>query len=110
MYGYHAKRSESGPSSIYGLPLDPTSPDRTLTLRDDRLDFPGLLDTAAACRRGGARLRLVDQGRLPVSELEWLGEAGAAVVFLRQGPRRRRRAGPHPQGHAPRRRRDRVLP
>jgi hypothetical protein len=79
MYGYHAKRSESGPSSIYGLPLDPTSPDRTLTLRDDRLDFPGLLDTAAACRRGGARLRLVDQGRLPVSELEWLGEAGAAV-------------------------------
>jgi hypothetical protein len=79
MYGYHAKKMESAPLSIYGLPLDPTSPDRTLTLRDDRLDFSGLLDTAAACRREGARLRLVDQGRLTVSELEWLGEAGAAI-------------------------------
>jgi hypothetical protein len=79
MYGYHAKRSEAAPSFVYGLPLDPTSPDRTLTLRDDRLEFPGLLDTAAACRREGARLRLVDQGRLTVSELEWLGEAGASI-------------------------------
>jgi hypothetical protein len=79
MYGHHAKSTDAAPLSIAGLPLDPTSPDRTLTVRDDRLDFSGLLDAASACRRASARLRLVDQGRLSVSELEWLGEAGAAV-------------------------------
>ena len=79
MYGPHAKDAESASPCIYGLPLDPTSPDRTITVRDDRLEFPALLDAAAACRREGARLRLVDQGRLSVSELEWLGEAGASV-------------------------------
>jgi hypothetical protein len=79
MYGDHAKSPEAAPSSVAGLPLDPTSPDRTLTVRDDRLDFPGLMDAASACRRAYARLRIVDQGRLPVSELEWLGEAGASI-------------------------------
>jgi hypothetical protein len=79
MYGTHSKDPESARLSVSDLPLDPTSPERTLTLRDDRLDFPGLMDAAASCRRHGARLRLVDEGRLSVSELEWLGEAGADV-------------------------------
>jgi hypothetical protein len=65
--------------AVSELPLDPTSTERTVTLRDDRLDFPGLLDAASSCRRRDARLRIVDQGRLSVSELEWLGEAGAGI-------------------------------
>jgi len=79
MYGMHTTNPESAYPSVSDLPLDPTSPERTVTLRDDRLDFPGLMDAAAACRRSGARLRLVDEGGLTVSELEWLGEAGASV-------------------------------
>lgn len=46
-------------------------------VRDDQSDFPALLDMAKACRRSGGRLKLVDSGKLPPSELEWLGEAGA---------------------------------
>ena len=79
MYGPHAKDAESASPCIYGLPLDPTSPDRTITVRDDRLEFPALLDAAAACRREGARLRLVDQGRLSVSELRTLATVSCAT-------------------------------
>ncbi len=79
MYGTHTTDPESADPSVSDLPLDSTSPERTVTLRDDRLDFPGLMDAAASCRRRGARLRLVDEGGLTVSELEWLGEAGADV-------------------------------
>jgi hypothetical protein len=79
MYGTHSTDPEPADSSVSDLPLDPTSPERTVTLRDDRLDFSGLMDAAASCRRRGARLRLVDEGGLTVSELEWLGEAGADV-------------------------------
>jgi hypothetical protein len=61
------------------LPLDARPGFRTLTLRDDRLDFAGFGDAAASCRRRRARLRLIDQGRFSVSELEWLGEAGAEI-------------------------------
>ncbi len=79
MYGRNAADRESADPSVSNLPLDPTSPERTVTLRDDRLDFPGLMDAAAACRRRRAHLRLVDEGGLSVSELEWLGQAGADV-------------------------------
>jgi hypothetical protein len=79
MYATPTTDPESAFPSVSDLPLDPTSPERTVTLRDDRLDFPGLMDAAASCRRRGARLRIIDQGGLPVSELEWLGEAGADV-------------------------------
>ncbi len=79
MYGRQATDPDSADPCVSNLPLDPTSPERTVTLRDDRLDFPGLMDAAAACRRRRARLRIVDEGGLSVSELEWLGEAGAAV-------------------------------
>jgi len=79
MYGTHAKDPESAYSSAGDLPFDATSPERTVTLRDDRFDFSGLMDAAASCRRVRARLRLVDRGRLPVSEMEWLGQAGADI-------------------------------
>jgi len=46
-------------------------------VRDDQFDFPALLDTAKACRRRGGRLKLIDSGKRSLSELEWLGEAGA---------------------------------
>lgn len=58
------------------LPLDARPGCRTLTLRDDRLDFPGFADAAASCRRRRARFRLIDQGRFSTSELEWLAETG----------------------------------
>ncbi len=61
------------------LPLDPASPERTLTLRDDRFDFASFGDAVRSCRARGARLRLIDEGRLAVRELEWLGEAGADI-------------------------------
>jgi len=46
-------------------------------VRDDQSDFFPLLDAAQACRRAGGRLKIVDSGKLKISELEWLGEAGA---------------------------------
>lgn len=61
------------------LPLDSRPGYRTLTLRDDRLDFPGFVDAAASCRRRRARFRLIDQGRFSTSELEWLAEAGTGL-------------------------------
>ncbi|MDD8026285.1 MAG: hypothetical protein PHI34_07215 [Acidobacteriota bacterium] len=61
------------------LPLDARPGFRTLTLRDDRLDFAGFGDEASSCRRRRARLRLIDLGRFSVSELEWLGEAGTDI-------------------------------
>ncbi len=72
--------SADGPSvETDDLPLDARPGPRTLTLRDDRLDFAGFSDAAASCRRRKARLRLIDQGRFSISELEWLGEAGADI-------------------------------
>lgn len=83
-------RPDAGPSSPSAsadelplraddLPLDARPGPRTLTLRDDRLDFACFGDAAASCRRRRARLRLIDQGRFSVSELEWLGEAGTDI-------------------------------
>jgi len=64
---------------ISDFPLDPASDGTTLTLRDDRLAFPAFIDAASSCRRRGIRFRLIDQGRLTPSELEWLGQAGADI-------------------------------
>lgn len=102
------------------LPLDPRSHGRTLTLRDDRLDFVSFGDAAASCRARRARLRLIDQGRFSVRELEWLAEAGADIytsdragrelsgLVLIRGAARRGRAilahfqhGPLEAGEAP---------
>jgi hypothetical protein len=79
MYGSHKPDSESALPSASDLPLDPSTDHPTVTLRDDRLAFPGFMDAAASCRRRRVRFRLIDQGRLPPSELEWLGEAGADI-------------------------------
>jgi len=46
-------------------------------VRDDQSDFPTLLDAVKACRGAGRRFQLIDSGKLSLSELEWLGEAGA---------------------------------
>jgi hypothetical protein len=48
-------------------------------VRDDEADFPSLRDAARRRRGRAARLRVVDSGKLTVSELEWLGEAGAEL-------------------------------
>lgn len=74
-------RADELPLQADDLPLDARPGRRTLTLRDDRLDFPCFGDAAASCRRRRARLRLIDQGRFSISELEWLGEAGADVYM-----------------------------
>jgi hypothetical protein len=46
-------------------------------VRDDQSDFPSLLDAVKASRGAGGRFKLIDSGKLSLSELEWLGEAGA---------------------------------
>jgi hypothetical protein len=50
-----------------------------VTSRDDQNDFFAFLDSAKLCRRTGGRFRLIDTGKFSLSELEWLGEAGADV-------------------------------
>lgn len=50
---------------------------RETTVRDDQHEFPALLDAAKTCRSTGSRFRLIDTGKLSLSEVEWLGEAGA---------------------------------
>jgi hypothetical protein len=57
--------------------LNDASPAGKLVLRDDQAEFAALLDAAKACRARRSRLHLFDSGRLTVSELEWLGRAGA---------------------------------
>jgi hypothetical protein len=48
-----------------------------ITIRDDQADFAVLLDAAKVCRESGGRFRLIDTAKLGLSELEWLGQAGA---------------------------------
>ncbi len=50
-----------------------------LTVRDDQHEFSTLVDAIRICRRKGSRFRLIDTGKLGLSELEWLGEAGADI-------------------------------
>lgn len=57
---------------------DPNSPAETrdVIIRDDRTDFHSLLDVLEDRRPRGGRVRLVDSGRFPIAEVEWLAEAG----------------------------------
>lgn len=48
-----------------------------ITIRDDQYDFPWVLDAVRRCRKRGFRFRLVDSGKFDISQLEWLGKAGA---------------------------------
>ncbi len=48
-----------------------------ITVRDDQYEFPWILDSVKLCRKKGARFRLVDSGKLDLSQLEWLAGAGA---------------------------------
>ena len=48
-----------------------------ITVRDDQYDFPCLLDSVKICRKKGFRFRLIESGKLSLSQLEWLAEAGA---------------------------------
>ncbi|MEW5901788.1 MAG: hypothetical protein AB1715_10035 [Acidobacteriota bacterium] len=50
---------------------------QAITTRDDQNEFPAFLDAAKLCRRSRGRFRLIDTGKLSLSELEWLGESGA---------------------------------
>jgi hypothetical protein len=50
---------------------------RDITVRDDRLEFPALLDTVRRFRDRRHRFRLIDTGRFSSFELEWLAAAGA---------------------------------
>lgn len=52
---------------------------KDLTVRDDQFVFSVVLDATKICRRRGGRFRLIDTGKLSLSELEWLGEAGADI-------------------------------
>jgi hypothetical protein len=75
--------SDVGPGSLadaggVGVRQDPPlSADPVI--RDDAADFPALRDAAKSRRGSGSPLRIIDSGKLPVPELEWLGRAGAAV-------------------------------
>ncbi len=61
--------------------IEPNSPadTRDVIIRDDRTDFPSLLDAVKDRAAAGARVRLVDTGKFGLSQLEWLGEAGADI-------------------------------
>jgi hypothetical protein len=48
-----------------------------ITVRDDRFEFPLLLDTVRRFRGRTHRFRLIDTGRFSSFELEWLAGAGA---------------------------------
>jgi hypothetical protein len=50
-----------------------------LVVRDDAADFPALRDAAKSRRGSGSPLKVIDAGKLPAPELEWLGRAGAAI-------------------------------
>jgi hypothetical protein len=58
---------------------NPTSSSGDLVLRDDQAEYSALLDAAKERSALGARLKLIDAGRLPAFELEWLGLAGSEI-------------------------------
>lgn len=59
--------------------LEQAGAGKTLTVRDDQMDYPWLLDAARLCRKKGGRFRLVDSGSLESARMEWLAEAGADI-------------------------------
>lgn len=62
--------------------IEPNSPadKRDVIIRDDRTDFPSLLDDVKDRAAAGGRVTLVDTGKFGLSQLEWLGEAGADLA------------------------------
>jgi hypothetical protein len=50
-----------------------------IVIRDDQLNFAGLLDLVKERRKNRGRLKLVDSGAFDASKLEWLGQAGADI-------------------------------
>ena len=50
-----------------------------LVVRDDAADFPALRDAAKSRRGSGSPLKVIDAGKLPAPELEWLGRAGTVI-------------------------------
>jgi hypothetical protein len=50
-----------------------------IVIRDDQLDFAGLLDLVRERRKNRGRLKLVDSGAFDPFQMEWLGEAGADI-------------------------------
>ena len=52
---------------------------RRLIVRDDQNTFEELLDAARASRERKERFGVLDTGKLGVSELEWIAEAGADI-------------------------------
>ena len=52
---------------------------RRLVVRDDQNTFEELLDAARASRERKERFGVLDTGKLGVSELEWIAEAGADI-------------------------------
>lgn len=59
--------------------IDRLAEGRRLVVRDDQAPFEALLDAARASKARKAKFGVLDTGRLGVSELEWLGEAGADI-------------------------------
>lgn len=56
-----------------------TESGQDITVRDDQYEFSWLLDGTRRCRSRGKRFRLIDSGRLPSDQMEWMGEAGADI-------------------------------
>jgi hypothetical protein len=63
-------------TDAYAL-IDRIGRGRRLVIRDDQHTFEELLDAARASRERNERLGVLDTGKLGVSELEWIAEAGA---------------------------------
>ena len=59
--------------------IDRIGPGRRLVIRDDQNTFEELLDAARASRERKERFGVLDTGKLGVSELEWIAEAGADI-------------------------------
>ena len=59
--------------------LEKAAGGKTLTVRDDQMEFPWLLDSIRLCRKNGGRFRLIDSGKLEGVRLEWLVQGGADV-------------------------------
>jgi hypothetical protein len=72
------REEDSSRSKVFEL-LSQAKKGGWITVRDDQLEFPALLDAARICRRRGGRFRLVDSGKFGLFDLEWLAEAGADI-------------------------------
>ncbi len=65
-------------TDAYAL-IDRIGRGRRFVVRDDQNTFEELLDAARASRERNERFGVLDTGKLGVSELEWIAEAGADI-------------------------------